>query len=160
MSSIRIKALHPDRVRAWLARAEAWCRARGSNLTPLRREVLELVIARGRPVRAYELLDALRARGRAGSPPTVYRALEFLEAEGLVHRLSARKAWLACPEPGHAHAGVVLSCRHCGRALELDDASLVEPLLARLDAYGFEPEAGLLEVPGTCDWCRQERDHG
>ncbi|RMG49922.1 MAG: transcriptional repressor, partial [Gammaproteobacteria bacterium] len=136
-------------------RAEAHCRARGSNLTPLRRRVLELVIARGRPVGAYELLSELQAEGHGGSPPTVYRALEFLAGEGLVHRLEGSNSWLACPDPGHAHAGVVMCCRQCGRALEVDDASLVEPLLQRLQAWGFQPEQGMLEIPGTCRWCRE-----
>ena len=106
--------LHPDRYRppcryAPLSRsdtvgaqlvAEALCEQRGRRLTPIRRKVLELLLRHGRSLKAYELLDAMREVHPGAAPPTVYRALDFLMDEGLVHRLDAVNAWSACHDAG------------------------------------------------------------
>jgi Fur family zinc uptake transcriptional regulator len=45
---------------AALALAEEYCRERGEKLTPIRRKVLELLLASGRATKAYSLLDDMR----------------------------------------------------------------------------------------------------
>src|SRR5919198_1183629 len=102
-----------------LDRAAALCERRGAQLTPLRREVLRLVWRGHAPVGAYDLLEALRTRKRGAAPPTVYRALDFLIAHGLVHRIETRNAFVGCEHPGEAHAGQFLLCDACGKAAEL-----------------------------------------
>ena len=77
-----------DTVGAQLSVAEALCEQRGRRLTPIRRKVLELLLRHGRSLKAYELLDAMREVHPGAAPPTVYRALDFLMDEGLVHRLT------------------------------------------------------------------------
>ena len=106
-----------------LARAERLCRARGARLTPRRRRIYELLVAAGEPLTAYELLRQLAGDGGNPAPPTVYRALEFLQAHGLVHRLASRSRYVACDHPENgAHGGVFLVCENCGHALEWSDA--------------------------------------
>ena len=72
-----------------LTAAEALCAERGRQLTTLRRRVLELIAEQDHPVGAYELIDRLSAERGRTAPPTVYRTLEFLQAEGLVHRIES-----------------------------------------------------------------------
>ena len=79
-----------------LRHAEALCAKRGERLTPMRRQVLEVLAASHRPVGAYEIIDAVAARGPRPAPITVYRALDFLTAQGLAHRIESRNAFLAC----------------------------------------------------------------
>lgn len=137
-----------------LAAAERVCAAGGEKLTELRKRVLELVWASHKPVGAYQLLDALRADGRSAAPPTVYRALEFLLAQGLVHRVESLNAYIGCSHPGERHATQFLICGRCGTAVELDDpriASAIDTSAARL---GFEVAARTVEVAGTCAGCR------
>ena len=67
----------------------------------------------------YPLLDALRREGGGAGPPTVYRALEFLVAHGLVHRIETLHAFVGCDHPGEQHAGQFLICRDCGVVREV-----------------------------------------
>ena len=89
-------------------------RERGVRLTPLRRRVLELVWGSHRAVKAYDLLAALGDAVGAAKPPTVYRALEFLMAQGLVHRIDSLNAFVGCPQPDHRHSAQFLICGGCG----------------------------------------------
>src|SRR5690606_12796407 len=76
--------------------AQKLCESRGKRLTPTRRKVLEILLHHGRSLKAYELLEHMRDVQQGAAPPTVYRALDFLVEEGLVHRLDAINAWTAC----------------------------------------------------------------
>lgn len=138
-----------------LARAEALCRERKARLTPLRREVLELLLSLGRPGGAYELLELLRARGHKGGPPTVYRALDFLQAQGLVHRIESSNAYLACTHPGESSHEMLLVCADCGEAVELEADHLAREVERNASRLGFELPVRPLEVVGTCARCRR-----
>lgn len=121
-----------------LARAERLCRARGARFTPQRRRVYELVVTAGEP-----------------APPTVYRALEFLQAHGLVHRLASQNRFVACdhPETG-SHGGVFLVCGRCGRALEWSDARVARAVVRSAREAGFHLGDDVLpEVEGVCPDC-------
>ena len=48
-----------------IAHAEALCAARAQRLTPMRRQVLEVLLASHKPLGAYEIMDA----ARRGPPP-------------------------------------------------------------------------------------------
>ncbi|MGE5268680.1 MAG: Fur family transcriptional regulator [Thiohalocapsa sp.] len=137
-----------------LVNAEALCRQSGARLTPLRRQVFLLLLQANRPITAYELLDQLRAE-RSATAAAIYRSLDFLVAHGLVHRLESRKAFVACAYPNHPHVSQFLICRRCGSTVEIEDeriASVVGELSHRL---GFEVEAEMLEVSGSCSKCRE-----
>ena len=109
---------------ATLNHAEQLCTARGVRLTPLRRRVLELVQSRHEAVKAYDLLAQLSTDGHAAKPPTVYRALDFLLEQGLVHRVDSLNAFVGCNHPDTPHAAHLLICKTCGRVDELHDAAL------------------------------------
>src|SRR5215472_4772220 len=79
-----------------MAHAEALCTERGERLTPMRRRVLETLAASHRPLGAYEIIDRLADSAPRPAPITVYRALDFLLANGLVHRIESRNAFIAC----------------------------------------------------------------
>src|SRR3712207_7506725 len=87
-------------VDAMLDRAEALCAGRGAQLTELRRQVLRLVLVAETPVGAYALLDRLKADRPGAAPPTVYRALDFLLEQGLIHRVERLNAFVGCVEAG------------------------------------------------------------
>ncbi|MEE8275871.1 MAG: Fur family transcriptional regulator [Alphaproteobacteria bacterium] len=140
-------------VEAAIADAQAICAARGGRLTALRRRVLELVWASHRPVGAYAILDALDRRGGAGAPPTVYRALEFLLAHGLIHRIESLNAYVGCSRPGHRNAGQFLICLDCGNAAELDGGSVAAAVVAEATRLGFAVERQTVEVSGLCADC-------
>mgnify|MGYP001100485059 CR=1 FL=1 len=98
-----------------LAHAEQVCRDRGQKFTPIRRQVLQALLASHRPLGAYEIIDALARDIARLAPITVYRALDFLMAQGLVHRIESRNAFLACAHNHDASAVVAfLICDSCG----------------------------------------------
>src|SRR3546814_19506833 len=101
----------PAALAAQLRTAESLCVQRGKRLTPIRRKVLEILLAQHRSVKAYELLDLIRAVQPGAAPPTVYRALDFLVDEGLVHRLDAINAWTARSEERRVGKECVSTCR-------------------------------------------------
>ena len=110
-----------------LVGAAELCRKRGVRLTGTRQRILELVWAGHRPVGAYELLAALGRDGRPAAPPTVYRALDFLVAQGLVHRIESLNAFVGCPAPARPHRGQFLICRACGASAEVTDRRRLSP---------------------------------
>lgn len=147
--------MHAD-PEAAIERAERVCRSRGARLTSQRRCVYELIVRAGEPVTAYELLHRMGGEGGHPAPPTVYRALDFLQAHGLVHRLASQSRFVACdhPETG-AHGGVFLVCDRCGRALEWQDERVARAVTRSAREAGFElGEEVLPEVEGTCGDCR------
>ncbi len=139
---------------AYVAGVERACEARGLRLTPLRASALRLIADAGRPLKAYELLDLMKATHEGAAPPTVYRALDFLLDNGFIHRLSSINAFMACHHPGGGqHAVPFLICDRCQSAVELEDRGIVDALEARARALGFTPRAQTLEVHGLCAAC-------
>lgn len=137
-----------------VAAADGLCARSGDRLTPLRRRVLELVWTSHRPLGAYAMLDRLRQDGRSAAPPTVYRALDFLLARGLIHRLASLNAYCGCAHPGEAHLVQFLICRDCGTAAELADQGVGEAIGRSAAAHGFEIRDRVIELSGRCRSCR------
>lgn len=137
-----------------LGKADAVCAGRGARLTELRRRVLELIWRSHAPIGAYQLMDLLgHERGRV-APPTVYRALDFLTENGLVHRIESLNAFVGCPAPTTAHRAYFLICRDCRQVAEFDDAELSATLDRRVADAGFTPDFERVEIVGTCAQCR------
>jgi len=137
-----------------IARAEAHCAARAQRLTPLRRQVLEALLASHKPLGAYDIIERI-AGDTQPAPITVYRALDFLRDNGLVHRIASRNAFVACV---HNHAGndlvVFLICERCGAVGEAPGAGVAEALKASSRSAGFSPKTPLIEIAGICSHCR------
>lgn len=137
-----------------IAAAEARCAEDGQRFTALRRRVLELVWSGHGPVRAYDILDALRDERRGAAPPTVYRALDFLLGLGLIHRIESLNAYVGCGRPQRAHGGQFLICRVCGAVAELDDGGISRAVAKGADEVGFAAEHQMVEVVGLCPRCQ------
>lgn len=146
---------HPDLNDA-LAQAAELCASRGVRLTEQRRRVLELVWRSGKPLGAYDILAAIQAAQPKAAPPTVYRALDFLLAQGLIHKLRSLHAYVGCAHPGEPHAGQFLICSACGDVTELEDAGVVRSLGKAAAASGFVADAPVVELTGTCSDCRED----
>jgi Fur family zinc uptake transcriptional regulator len=153
MTAARHPSAHHHAAQDALQHAEALCAARGVRLTPLRRRVLELVQSRTDAVKAYDLLAQLSTENRAAKPPTVYRALDFLLEQGLVHRVDSLNAYVGCSHPDTPHAAHLLLCAQCGRVQELQSAALDAAIAQAVSAKGFVAQRARLEVLGLCADC-------
>lgn len=146
---------HAHCVSLALRTAEELCRQRCQRLTTLRRKILELVWANHRPVGAYVLLEMLRDQAGRVAPATVYRALDFLQEQGLVHRLASLNAFIGCAFPGAPHTGQFLICTGCQELAELDDRKVTAALSKSAAASGFSISHTTVEVLGLCPHCRE-----
>ncbi|TCT11874.1 Fur family ferric uptake regulator [Tepidamorphus gemmatus] len=136
--------------------ARAVCRRRGARLTSQREKVLELLAQGHRPMGAYELMDAMAGDGRRPAPITVYRALDFLVQQGLVHRIESRNAFIACTAGDARHSATVfLICRACGNVGEALAEGVGEALDSVAAANGFAPDLTVIEIDGLCRHCAQ-----
>jgi len=130
------------------------CLRRGARLTPLRQRVLELVWHSHRPVGAYEVLDRLKTEdGRSAAPPTVYRALEFLIEQRLIHRIESLNAFVGCVDPSRPHTAQYLICRKCGVINELEDNAIVGAIGHQAEQHGFVVQEQTVEIHGLCRAC-------
>jgi Fur family zinc uptake transcriptional regulator len=137
-----------------LSEADTLCANKGQRLTALRRRVLELVWQSHKPLGAYDILAVLSEQdGRRAAPPTVYRALDFLQDNGLVHRIASLNAFMGCNHPAHAHQGQFLICRECHIAIELEQESISEAIMVGARNVGFRAEGQTVEVVGVCSAC-------
>jgi Fur family zinc uptake transcriptional regulator len=144
-----------------LERAEALCQTRGVQLTPLRRDVLRLVLEAEAPIGAYALLDQLKASRAKAAPPTVYRALDFLLEQGLIHRLERLNAFMGCNEAleghhhdhAHDHPHQFLICRGCGATREISDHDVANAISAAAAKAGFSAARATVEIEGFCGKC-------
>jgi Fur family zinc uptake transcriptional regulator len=139
-----------------LALAASLCDARRVQLTTLRRQILELLWQNRRPTGAYELIDALKLRdSRPVGPPTVYRALEFLIAQGLVIKVESRNAYAPCAHPERRHGCVFFICTSCGALAELEDPRIEGLLAEDATALGYRMMRRVVEVEGLCARCAE-----
>jgi Fur family zinc uptake transcriptional regulator len=143
-------------VRLALDAAHNHLAAADERLTVPRRRVLELLLTSGRPVKAYYLVAAFHADERVAKPATVYRALEFLERMGLVHRLSSSKCYVACTLGMAAHPAAFLICDCCGSCREIP-APEAASLTGTAIALGYSVDRVTLEAEGRCPACRVTR---
>ena len=149
-----------------LDRAAAQCARRGAQLTELRRQVLRLVLEAEQPVGAYALLDRLKDLRGGAAPPTVYRALDFLLEQGLIHKVERLNAYLGCVEAGqgghahgaegagpHDHPHQFLICRNCGTTAEISDPAITAALESAAAGAGFTLHRATVEAEGVCADC-------
>ena len=139
-----------------LAHAETLCAQRAQRLTPIRRQVLTALLESHKPLGAYEIIERAATGGARPAPITIYRALDFLRENGLVHRIESRNAFMACVG-NHASGDLVvfLLCEHCGEVGEASSSAVADQLKTAARAAGFTPKTPVIEITGVCANCRQ-----
>ena len=136
-----------------IARAERTCERRGSKLTGQRREILSSVAQSHSAVGAYDIIERMAEHGPRPAPITVYRALDFLLAHGLVHKIESRNAFVACSHSHEGQPAALLICETCGTVAELDAPEIFERIAQKAKAQKFSPAHTMIEMSGTCGAC-------
>ncbi|MCH9045297.1 MAG: transcriptional repressor [SAR324 cluster bacterium] len=145
---------HRRCIAAALHSADRLCAGSGTRMTALRRKVLAYVWRGHDAVKAYDILARLGGDAHLAKPPTVYRTLQFLRAQGLVHRLESLNAFVGCPQPGKPHEGQFLICSRCGLVREIHEPAIADAVAEGATAAGFRVERQMVEVQGLCAKCR------
>jgi len=136
-----------------LQSAERLCKEKGLTFTPLRRQVYGLISADKTPIGAYELLDRLKKQRANAAPVTVYRALDFLQEAGLVHRIDALHAYAACEVDSTDHGGLMLVCNRCKTVTEFENPGLEQQIAETALQHEFHASEDLVEIRGLCRVC-------
>lgn len=145
---------------------KAWTvlKQRGLRQTEPRKQIIDALSELVGPTSAYELRDTLVERYKKADIVTIYRVLECLEANGLVHRLLTRPGGVVrcqLPPEDHCHhtesshhCHHVLVCQCCDGVQELHCPG-VEPLIAYAQSEsGYAVKTHYLEFAGFCPQCQ------
>jgi len=150
---------HKSCVNKAIHTAEHLCQARGVRLTPIRRRVLELIWDSHKAVKAYDLLERIKPSDYAAKPATVYRALEFLMEQGLIHRVESLNAFVGCVCSESQHELLLLICERCEEVEERPAPDVMSALSREILRAGFLVHHKAIEVHGVCARCI-EREQG
>lgn len=170
-------------VEARLRAAQEQCQADGVRFTPLRQQIYALILQADKPVGAYDLITQLQQlrlaeseaykadenktnngkavdtkisrteREKNVAPPTVYRSLEFLLSENLIHQLTSINAYVPCCHPRAAHTAAFLICVQCQRVQECSSMPVQEIMSFAEHDVGFKVARSVIELSGYCQDC-------
>ncbi len=151
---------HKKCVSKALGIAEHLCVARGVQLTPIRHQVLELIWGSHKAVKAYELLDRIKPLQNAAKPATIYRALDFLIEQGLIHRVESLNAFVGCSCSGHQHEQLLMICNNCQEVEERSAPEVMQALSQEIKQADFIVHSKAIEIHGICAKCAQNMSSG
>lgn len=138
-----------------LKEAERYCEEHGFRYTDPRRDVLATVAASERPCGAYDILERMgEGADKKPKATTVYRAIEFWQQHGFVHKIESLNAFVTC-HAGHNHAGSQFTvCEGCGGVKEIHLCHLPPDLQKIIERSGFMMQRWNTEIHGLCHQCR------
>ncbi|MEQ1557674.1 MAG: transcriptional repressor [Methyloglobulus sp.] len=137
--------------------ADKLCAERGVQLTPIRRKALELIWGNHKAVKAYDLLDQMKPLQQSAKPATVYRALDFLLEQGLIHRVESLNAFIGCSCSDQQHEQLLLICVQCQEVEERPGMMVMEAVSRELEQAGFTVHRKAIEIQGICKHCKQSQ---
>lgn len=147
------KTDHSANHRDVIKNAQAYCEAKGLRFTDPRRLVLDIIAHADKPMVAYDVLAKLATKLPNPKPPTAYRAIEFLQEHGFIHRIESLNAYIVC-QTDHKHEGSqFMICDDCGQVTEAHLCDLPAPLAAKTKATGFHMTRWNVELHGSCRDC-------
>ena len=141
--------------------AEISCKAHGSRLTQKRKNVLSGLLQAEKAMSAYELVDYCKNEfGDALPPMSVYRILEFLEEEHLVHKLNLANKYIACSHITCDHDHGVPQFLICGNCQSVKEISVEKTVIDTLSRHIKEAQYHLMspqiELNCICNTCMSE----
>ena len=111
---------------------------------------------------AADLSEELRRSGLTVGLATVYRQLDKLTQQGLVHKVTTEEGALYqyCPQANHPHDCFLLRCERCGRMVHLDCAHLEEVCHHLSAEHHFSIDPRRTVLAGICEQCQEEPHEG
>jgi Fur family zinc uptake transcriptional regulator len=147
---------HKKCVSEALDTAEHICVIRGVQLTPIRHKVLEFIWESHKAVKAYDLLDRIKPLMEAAKPATIYRALDFLIEQGLIHRVESLNAFVGCSCSDHQHEQLLLICNRCHEVEERPAIKVMQALAHEIEQADFIVHSKAIEIHGICSKCEAQ----
>lgn len=147
-----------NNIDAIIQHAEQQCKAHGARLTTKRKRVLAGLIQSNKALSAYELADICKEHyGESIPAMSVYRILEFLEDEHLVHKLNLANKYVACSHITCDHAHGVPQFLICGNCSKVKEISIRQSTITELQEAvrneGYQLMSPQLEMNCLCNNC-------
>lgn len=141
-----------------MGKAQDICAHSGSRLTEKRQRILELLLVSSIPLSAYEVADTYNKNLQSSMPVmSVYRILDFLESEQLVHKLSSENKYVACSHIACSHAHEIPQFLICGKCQKVKEIAIAKRIIEELDQQvagaGYKLVNSQLELQCLCDNC-------
>jgi Fur family zinc uptake transcriptional regulator len=162
--------LGPQAITKRLDMAKAQCQQQGVRFTALRQQIYELILQADKPVGAYDLITELqqvrsqhqtelsandkKTQSKNVAPPTIYRSLEFLLEQGLIHQLASINAYIPCCHPRLQHTAAFLICTTCQGVQECSSLPVQEMMTFANSDVGFKVSHSVIELQGVCQSCQ------
>ena len=144
---------HNQCIKSSLEKAQQVCNESGARLTPIRKKVLELILQSHKPIKAYDLLAQLSNEDHLEKPPTVYRALDFLLENHLIHKIESSNSYIGCEFKHRQLDSKFLVCDECHEVKEIHEPNLNKSLLEAGNKEGFTINQTNVEIHGICAEC-------
>lgn len=138
-----------------IKKAKALCHANKVFLTPLRQAILELIWQSHSPLKAYDILKQLKATNSSARPITIYRSLDFLIENKMIHKIESQNSFFGCSHPGEHRNCYFTICQKCRAVKELCNDEFSSRIQEQIKKSNFQTKNIILEIQGLCSDCRQ-----
>lgn len=139
-----------------LNQAKVVCETRGARFTSAREEVFKILAKHEGAIGAYDLLDHLKKTDPSAKPATIYRALDFLEKQGFVHKIESINAFVMCHHISECnHPVQLLICDICDYVEEIQSNDVDSSLKSMANTRSFSITHQIVEAHGKCKACQQ-----
>ena len=142
-----------------IKKSQEVCTLTGAKLTDKRKNVLIVLLAAATPLSAYEIVDRYKNQFHEALPVmSVYRMLDFLIQEKLVHKLETSGQYMSCAhitcEQQHEMPQFLI-CDRCGSVKEIGiKQHIIAELERSIQSTGFTLAHQQLELHGVCEHCQ------
>lgn len=139
---------HNNCINKAIKNANDVCKKNFNNLTDLRKRVLEIILSsKHKAIKAYDILEKLKNDDFSNAPPTVYRALDFLIENKIIHKINSINAYFACYEKNKTNQCYFIICKKCSAineyksdVINLDIEKIAKKSKAKINSVNLEIE--------------------
>ena len=111
-----------------------------------RLEVLKIIGASKKPIKAYEILEKLGEKIPNPKPPTAYRAIDFWLKHNFIHRIESLNSYAACSAEHFHNGSHFMICDDCGDVIESHSLEVPELLRQNTEKFHLFPKNGTLRL--------------
>ena len=126
---------------------------RNNKVTTLRKKILEIIINHQKPIKAYDIIDALHKEGYSDKPTIVYRILNLFLQQKIIHKLNTTNEFIICTDNYEKHNCYFLICTNCNNAQEICNSKLDQKLENIAIENNFIAINNVIEIEGICEDC-------
>ena len=137
-----------------LKNAKNYCEEHKYRFTEPRKRVLRTLLNCKKPMGAYEILKVLSTEQHQVKPATIYRAIDFWQEHGFIHKINSSNSYITCSH-GHSHDhSFIAICDWCSESFELSADGLPAIVTQALQENHFLLNQSATELHGKCKQCK------